>query len=327
MRNTAWKVALIIVVILIVIGGILVLLLGGKQAQAPGVVDFNSQVVMSGTIVCLPLKEKNATDTSACTFGLETSNGTYYGFQNLGSTSSTQTSAVIQEGNQIRVSGTLQKPKTNNPYQILGILRVTSVETLGASASTSASHATSTNAHPNWLSVGNKEEKFHLNYPSQNFDVVNKGEKIPHKFQSYMSTCGMNDYALCIYYSGKEYANTNFGSAAVIVTIPSNITTKSQCEKNLGNRIYPAENIRHQTINGQDFFIFESTEAATMHRSVSTIYHTWQNAHCYQIEGKIDTSVYDVYASTVKQFTDAEKQGMRKILNDIAETFMASDSS
>ncbi|HET8574982.1 MAG TPA: hypothetical protein VFM02_02290 [Candidatus Paceibacterota bacterium] len=326
MKKT-WGIIIIFLLIVIAIGGITLFEKGkpgSPQTGSPFADKFGTEIVQSGTVACLPHKDTTGPQTLECAIGLKGDDGMYFGLQasnpGLGVPS-------FETGKTVRVTGVLQEPEAGNKYNTVGTIDVSSVEVVNQSAQNQNASGTSqsiaASSVPNgWTVFSDEADGFRLAYPSDDFAVVKKSEKISAEFSSYIPPCGegSGDFLGCVYFTGKEYSGTNFGSAGVSVQVLKNATTEQECEA--GENV-PVKTATHQeSINGQNFFVFESGDAAMSHQSDDILYQVWHNNQCFQIDARLTSSVYEVYATgTIQKFTDQDKQKLESSLQSIVQTF------
>jgi hypothetical protein len=82
---------------------------------------FGTRVTFAGEIVCLPHKGNPEVTTMECAFGLKADNGSYYGITNMYSGSHI---ADIGVGEHVEITGILREPRTNEIYDIVGVIDV-----------------------------------------------------------------------------------------------------------------------------------------------------------------------------------------------------------
>ena len=120
----------------------------------------------------------------------------------------------------------------------------------------------------------------------------------------------------CLYYNGKKYENTNFESAGVgfyVLKSMGEIPCFS-VEKYQGRK----ENLHTETINGMQFTVFSSGDAATGHYANDVVYQTFQNGACYQFVARIGSSQFANYdAGSIEKFDKKMEAEMRETLKEI----------
>lgn len=85
------------------------------------------EVTLTGTIVCLPHKDRTGPQTLECAFGLQADGGEHYGLRNLNFPG---TPGGVDTGNRVRVVGELTAPEPTNIYDIVGVVNVSTVDQL-----------------------------------------------------------------------------------------------------------------------------------------------------------------------------------------------------
>lgn len=96
-------------------------LLMARPAAAPK--DASPTVSITGTITCLPHRNKTGPMTLECAMGLHATNGTYYA---LRTSNASQTIDTFNK--EVRVDGILTPPNTQEKYDIAGTIDVRSIE-------------------------------------------------------------------------------------------------------------------------------------------------------------------------------------------------------
>lgn len=80
------------------------------------------------------------------------------------------------------------------------------------------------------------------------------------------------------------------------------------------------ENQHTETINGAEFTVFSSGDAAMGHYAKDVIYRTFQNGKCYVFIARIGVSQFENYESgTIEKFTPKMKNDMRRALKNIIQ--------
>lgn len=115
----------------ITIGIILIVIAAGAALYFTGVFSKLTQPktpetpqsqTYEGTVLCLPHKKAEDTQTLECAVGLKTSDGTYYG---LSGTTNTGLSSAASDQKSVKVTGTMQAQESDT-YKMSGIITVDS---------------------------------------------------------------------------------------------------------------------------------------------------------------------------------------------------------
>lgn len=125
--------------------------------------------------------------------------------------------------------------------------------------------------------------------------------------------------ATCLFLSSDFFGKTNFGGAGLGVNILEN-TDETKCMNLLtaDSRIQPHEEV----VNGVKFKVAGEGDAAMSHQMRGTLYRTFHNGICYELEKRINTSSFEVYESgTIDRFTDTEEQEVQASLDSILQSF------
>lgn len=151
----------------------------------------------------------------------------------------------------------------------------------------------------------------------ENFGLAVNSDQILVK--SMIPPCEVGfDY--CLYYNGEKYNNTNFETAGVgfyVVKNKSETACFSAAEYN-GRK----GNLHTETINGIQFTVFDSGDAAMGHYANDVVYQTFQNGTCYRFIARVGTSQFDNYEKgTIEKFDPQMekeiKEDLKKIIRGI----------
>lgn len=165
-----------------------------------------------------------------------------------------------------------------------------------------------------------QEEDFMVGYPD-NFSLVSEDTATANAYGSYIPACGTSDYLTCIFYTGDDFAGTNFGAAGVAVRQRSDIDTESRCESTEGN-YSSIQNEEEQQITNRKFFTFETKESVMSHRNDNAVYRTYYEDTCWELQARVGSSVYEAYeAGSIDRFSQSERSRIRGQLEKIISTF------
>lgn len=148
----------------------------------------------------------------------------------------------------------------------------------------------------------------------QNFGLAVKKEQILKK--SYIPPC-KEGFDYCLYYNGKKYKNTNFETAGVGFYILKNIGEEACLSV---NDYHGRKDLHSETINGIEFIVFSSGDAAMGHYASDRVYRTFQNGECYVFIARIGVSQFENYEpGTIEKFTPEMEKKVRNALKKILQ--------
>jgi hypothetical protein len=300
------KTITVIIILLIILG--VAWWLGSKTDNSQqSDLDFGSTVTVAGEVVCLPHKDQSGPQTMECAFGLEDDNGDYYGLSDLDQATM---GGVVDTGKMITVTGTLAEPEANNIYDVVAVIEVDTVAPVDDENNTATTTTGETYSDP--------QGRFSIKY-SPDFGVAKSGEALPDIAKSYIPACE-EGFMACVYYQAENFVGTNFGSAGIAITTPT-MASEAACKDTTGYN-GAVQNSHSETFGGADWLVFESGDAATSHYANDTIYRTWHDNTCYQLDARIGYSNFEVYEpGSIKEFTDTDRANLRDKLTTVVKTF------
>ena len=165
----------------------------------------------------------------------------------------------------------------------------------------------------NWKAYTNTEYGFSFSYPPAvtlyTGNNLNKVENL-----TYIPVCDLDRSASCLYYSNKEFPNTNFSGAGLSINILKvNSDSCNTLERPTGS----------VAINEVKFIKGAAGGAAAGNQNEDLIYRTFHNGTCFEIRQRITTNSSDVNTVNggVKSFTENDKNKITKLFDQILSTF------
>ncbi|MES2985630.1 MAG: hypothetical protein V4686_00710 [Patescibacteria group bacterium] len=295
MRHT---IKFIFIFLIIALLGVLGFAYNYEEKPAP--VEGSGSVVLEGTYECLPYIDTAPTENRVCDYGLITDTGEMYAvdFNQL-----LQAQAGLSGGDRIKAQGiftpieTLSSDYLTKRYSLKGIFSVTdSFEVLEKNNSTS-----------------NGVISFDT---PQDFGLATTVEQI--LVTSYIPPCDPNfDY--CLYFNGKEYQNTNFGSAGIRIKKRTDLATVDACINT------PPEgyvDMKPTNISSTGVYILSSFpigDAGMGHYASGELYRLSYRGVCHEFETRISATQLANYPEGTKvEFKDEVlKERIKNVLQSV----------
>ncbi|HEX7004229.1 MAG TPA: hypothetical protein VF168_08580 [Trueperaceae bacterium] len=162
-----------------------------------------------------------------------------------------------------------------------------------------------------WKAVTTDRSTVH--YPAA-FDVSVSSSGLP---PSSVPPCA-HGFALCVYYAGDDYRETNLISAGVAVRwldLP-----EQRCESVAGNYAV-VENVRRESLGEDEYLVFETSEAAMNKAASDVVYRRWSARSCLELVTRIATTNVGVYEpGAVAELGADQLSTLRQLLRRIAAT-------
>lgn len=257
-------------------------------------------VTLEGTYDCLPHKVDAPVDGRVCDYGLITTIGDMYALDfNMLQDAKTK----VKAGDRIKATGlftpieTLSSDYITRRYVVKGIFSVkSSFEVLTNKDTTS-----------NGVISFEKSEDFGLALNTEQITVT-----------SYIPPCDDNlDY--CLYYSGKEFVNTNFGSAGIRIKNRKDISEVNKCLMTPPTGYEVFKPTRTATTTAYSLSVFNIGDAGAGHYANGELYRLAYKGTCHEFETRISATQFANYPEgTKEEFKDTVlKAKIKSILNGI----------
>lgn len=123
-----WQLFIFGVAVLLLAVGAIAYVAARKPASPtlPPGKNYGHTIHISGRIVCLPHKDTSGPQTMECAYGLHGDDTYYYGL--LGLDQERLIDGTISPQKYVSVVGTLQRPATNDKYDIYGSIDVDNID-------------------------------------------------------------------------------------------------------------------------------------------------------------------------------------------------------
>ncbi len=129
----------------------------------------------------------------------------------------------------------------------------------------------------------------------------------------------------CIQYRGSEFSGTNFGGAALQVTLVKGVTPKTCTNPPLpadGPRFELDKSAPTKTINATTFSHGTFSGVAAGHSATSDLYRVVHNGECYELAINITQTTFANFdPGTMREFKDADHRRVHDELEKILDTF------
>jgi hypothetical protein len=161
-------------------------------------------------------------------------------------------------------------------------------------------------------------------YDSSRWGLATNKEQI--LVTSYIPACD-ETFSYCLYYSGKEYAGTNFESAGLRIAKRADLSNERLClqtpPEGFSASVKPTAT---HSANEYASSVFSNVgDAGAGHTASGSLYRLFvrSTSTCYDFQTRIGQTQFANYpAGTIKEFTPANKAAieaeLQKILNDIS---------
>lgn len=291
--------------------GVLVALFSGWDVNEDSSLDGLS-VTVEGRYICLPHTNTSGPQTLECAFGLEADNGENYALQ------IEDVSAAVAEfntGERIMVSGILtpreeiQSDDRLLNYDIVGVIKVTSVENADEANGTTDQHTIAGGT----LSFERPD----------NFGLAVTAEQL--LIESAIPPCA-EGFDYCLYYNTETYANTNFESAGIRIEERLDLVTSETCLMTPPEGYINLMPEMHQG-DGYTLSVFDPIRnSATGHTAEGALYRLAYESNCYEIETRIGVSQIENFEEgTVTAFTEEGREAVEQALNGALRTIRLVD--
>ncbi|MFH0873742.1 MAG: hypothetical protein V1846_02770 [Candidatus Komeilibacteria bacterium] len=155
--------------------------------------------------------------------------------------------------------------------------------------------------------------------------IIATEDKQQMQTSGYIPGCDPDTSLVCFIYPADAFGKTNFGGAGVSVSVLANLTNETTCLATQQNDGLLATST---VMNNLTWQTWSFSDAATSHRSNGYNYRSWQNNLCWQLQTRINSTVFEVYApGMIELFTATEEETVNQALQKTINSFQPPKSS